>query len=145
MVAGLSISYALEIMTAIAWLLLLGSMVESQMTSVERVLTYTKLPSDPAYGVHSNSFIPDDWPRNGAIEFRDMSLCYYPGSPKVSKRIIIIIIIIIINIIIIIIIIIVITTIIIIIIIIIIMIMMIMMMMIVTIMIILIKTTISRV
>ena len=55
------------------------------MTSVERVMTYTKLDSEPGYNVHR--FPPNQWPHAGNITFRDVSLTYYPGGPQVLKKI----------------------------------------------------------
>ena len=54
-------------------------------TSVERVMTYTKLDSEPGYKVHR--FPPNQWPHAGNITFRDVSLTYYPGGPQVLKKI----------------------------------------------------------
>ena len=55
------------------------------MTSVERVITYTKLESEPGYKVHR--LPPEHWPYEGNITFKDMSLTYYPGGPQVLKKI----------------------------------------------------------
>ena len=55
------------------------------MTSVERVLTYTKLNCEPGYKVERHP--PKDWPSEGRIAFRDVSLTYYPGGPQVLKEI----------------------------------------------------------
>ena len=55
------------------------------MTSVERVMTYTKLESEPGYKVERLS--PEHWPRDGNITFQNVSMSYYPGGPQVLKRI----------------------------------------------------------
>ena len=55
------------------------------MTSVERVMTYTKLDSEPGYKVQR--FLPEHWPHEGNITFQDVSLTYYPGGPQVLKKI----------------------------------------------------------
>ena len=55
------------------------------MTSVERVMTYTKLDSEPGYKVERQP--PEHWPHEGKITFRDVSLTYYPGGPQVLKKI----------------------------------------------------------
>ena len=59
--------------------------VENLMTSAERVMTYTKLESEPGYKVER--IPPENWPSEGNINFRDVSLIYYPGGPQVLKRI----------------------------------------------------------
>ena len=55
------------------------------MTSVERVMTYTKLDSEPGYKVQR--LPPEHWPHEGNITFQDVSLTYYPGGPQVLKKI----------------------------------------------------------
>ena len=55
------------------------------MTSVERVMTYTKLDSEPGYKVQR--LPPEHWPHEGKITFKDVSLTYYPGGPRVLKKI----------------------------------------------------------
>ena len=55
------------------------------MTSVERVMTYTKLESEPGYKVARLS--PEHWPSDGNITFQNVSMSYYPGGPQVLKRI----------------------------------------------------------
>ena len=59
--------------------------VENFMTSVERVMRYTKLDSEPGYKRHR--LPPDQWPHAGNITFRDVQLTYYPGGPQVLKEI----------------------------------------------------------
>ena len=48
------------------------------MTSVERVMTYTKLDPEPGYKVGRRP--PEHWPGDGNITFQDVSLTYYPGG-----------------------------------------------------------------
>ena len=55
------------------------------MTSVERVMTYTKLDSEPGYKVQG--LPPDQWPHEGNISFHNVSLTYYPGGPQVLKNV----------------------------------------------------------
>ena len=55
------------------------------MTSVERVMTYTKLDSEPGYKVER--LPPEHWPQEGNIRFQNVSLTYYPGGPQVLKKI----------------------------------------------------------
>ena len=62
-----------------------SSDVENYMTSVERVMTYMKLDSEPGYKVER--LPPEHWPRNGNITFQDVSLTYYPRGPQVLKKI----------------------------------------------------------
>ena len=55
------------------------------MTSVERVMTYTKLDSGPGYQV--DTLPSEHWPCEGNITFRDVSMMYYPGGPKALRNI----------------------------------------------------------
>ena len=55
------------------------------MTSVERVMTYTILDSEPGYKVER--LPPEHWPREGNITFQNVSLTYYPGGPQALKKI----------------------------------------------------------
>ena len=55
------------------------------MTSVERVMAYTKLDSEPGYKV--DRIPPELWPREGNIIFRNVSLTYYPEGPQALKSI----------------------------------------------------------
>ena len=59
--------------------------VENYVTSIERVMTYTKIDCEPGYKVER--LPPEHWPREGSIVFRDVSLIYYPGGPQVLKTI----------------------------------------------------------
>ena len=57
---------------------------ENLMTSVERVITYTELDSEPGYSIKT---IPrDDWPRDGSICLRNVTLRYYEGGPQILKN-----------------------------------------------------------
>ena len=60
------------------------SEVENFMTSVERVMTYTKLEFETGYKVEQRP--PEHWPREGNITFQDVSMTYYPGGPQVLKK-----------------------------------------------------------
>lgn len=62
-----------------------SSEVENLMTSVERVMTYTKIDSEPGY--KEEQLPPEPWPPEGNITFKDVSLTYYPGGPQVLKNI----------------------------------------------------------
>ena len=55
------------------------------MTSVERVMAYTKLDSEPGYKV--DRIPPEQWPREGNIIFRNVSLTYFLGGPQALKSI----------------------------------------------------------
>ena len=54
------------------------------MTSVERVMAYTNLDSEPGYSIESVP--PINWPHDGHVSFRNVDLRYYPGGPQVLKN-----------------------------------------------------------
>ena len=83
--AGLALAYAIQTITMTQLAVRKASDVENFMTSVERVITYTNLDSEPGYKVER--LPPEHWPREGNITFQDVSLRYYPGGPQVLKKI----------------------------------------------------------
>ncbi|KAJ3631839.1 hypothetical protein MTP99_012945 [Tenebrio molitor] len=58
--------------------------LDSYITSVERVVEYTKLPLEENTGTFAP---PESWPENGNIIFNRVSLRYSPENPLVLKRI----------------------------------------------------------
>ena len=58
--------------------------VENQMTSVERVMAYTSLDSEPGYKINTRP--PINWPHDGHVTFQNVALRYYPGGPQVLKN-----------------------------------------------------------
>ncbi|KAL9971726.1 hypothetical protein ACROYT_G017928 [Oculina patagonica] len=83
--AGLALVYVIQTMALTQYTVRKTSDVENFMTSVERVMTYTKLDSEPGYKVER--FPPGHWPSKGTITFQDVSMTYYPGGPQVLKKI----------------------------------------------------------
>ena len=63
----------------------MASEAESHMTSVERVLNYTKLESEPGY---STDTVPGvSWPTEGSLTLKDLSLAYLKDAPATLKSI----------------------------------------------------------
>ena len=59
------------------------SEVENYMTSVERVISYTQIEQEPGYANHSQP--PENWPQNGQMSAKNLSLVYYQGGPEILK------------------------------------------------------------
>ena len=57
--------------------------VLAQLTSVERILQYTRLPKEQP--LTSLVQLPERWPRRGRIELRNVSMRYEDGQPFVLK------------------------------------------------------------
>ena len=55
------------------------------MTSVERVMGYAKMTSEPGYGTRTPP--PGSWPNKGSLAIQDLSLVYFEGGPRVLKNI----------------------------------------------------------
>ncbi|KAL9966836.1 hypothetical protein ACROYT_G024964 [Oculina patagonica] len=83
--AGLALVYVIQTVSMTQLAVRKTSDVENLMTSVERIMTYTKLDSEPGYKVERHP--PEHWPREGSITFQDVSLIYYPRGPQVLKKI----------------------------------------------------------
>lgn len=81
---GLVITQYMGLMGSLQWGMRQWSELENQMTSVERVLEYTKLESEPEREENKN--VPIDWPERGQVEFRDVKLRYNEDDPYVLKN-----------------------------------------------------------
>ncbi|KAF9415298.1 hypothetical protein HW555_007047 [Spodoptera exigua] len=73
---GLAITQAISLTGIFQWGMRQSAEMENQMTSVERVLEYTKLPQEPALRTPPEKTPPADWPAEGAIIFNTLSLKY---------------------------------------------------------------------
>ncbi|CAL0309004.1 unnamed protein product [Lupinus luteus] len=79
---GLLLSYALNITTLLTSVLRLASLAENSLNAVERIGTYTDLPSE-APSIIDDSRPPPGWPSSGSIRFEDVVLRYRPELPPV--------------------------------------------------------------
>ena len=77
--------YAIGTINELQFSMRLTAEVENMMTSVERVITYTKLEEEPGYNIEKKP--PSDWPTDGGLKCENMSLRYYAGGPEVLKNI----------------------------------------------------------
>ncbi|EDV27233.1 uncharacterized protein TRIADDRAFT_54972 [Trichoplax adhaerens] len=83
--AALLLSYALNSQGLVDWAVRFSAELENQMTSVERVKEYTKLPKEKDY--YKISDLSSDWPKFGKIEFKDVSFAHADHLPYVLKSI----------------------------------------------------------
>ena len=81
----MTILYAVSTTQTIDYVVRVSGDVNSQMTSAERALAYTRI--EPERGQDVSKPPPKNWPRAGEIEFRDVSLSHYTGGPNVLKNI----------------------------------------------------------
>ena len=81
--AGLAITYAISISQALTMMVRNFSELESQFSSVERIMFYVNnVPNEDKAIVHENR-PPKEWPQHGSIEFKDYSMKYRPNLPPV--------------------------------------------------------------
>lgn len=83
---GLSMSYALQITTALNWIVRQTVEVETNIVAVERVLEYARLPSEAPEIVPGNR-PPVAWPAKGELDFVNYSTRYREGLDLVLKNI----------------------------------------------------------
>ncbi len=84
--AGLTLSYSTQFVGAVNALLNLKSVLEISMNDVERVGEYTTGLATEAYEAdpHAPS-PPEDWPADGAIDFRGVQLKYATASAPIFE------------------------------------------------------------
>ena len=81
--AGLILSQSLMMMGLFQYCMRMSSELENQMTSAERVLEYSKLPSEAE--LTKDGSVNTNWPSQGSIQFKGVSLRYSPDSDPVLK------------------------------------------------------------
>ncbi|XP_076000227.1 multidrug resistance-associated protein 1 isoform X2 [Genypterus blacodes] len=72
---GLSISYALQLTASLTWLVRMSSDVETNIVAVEKVKEYSDTEKEAEWR-HEPSNVPQGWPTDGCIDFRDFGLRY---------------------------------------------------------------------
>ncbi|XP_033217281.1 probable multidrug resistance-associated protein lethal(2)03659 isoform X2 [Belonocnema kinseyi] len=83
---GLVITQCLSIAVALQWCLRQTAEVENQMTSVERVLEYSKLKEEPSLESKPENKPPKDWPTEGRVQFEQVNLRYSPDGATVLQN-----------------------------------------------------------
>ncbi|KAJ3181536.1 hypothetical protein HDU85_003477 [Gaertneriomyces sp. JEL0708] len=83
--AGLSLAYALGLSEALLWVIRMHAELEMGMNSVERVLEYTNVESEPPRYIEDHR-PPSSWPSHGHVKARNLSIAYAPGLPDVLKN-----------------------------------------------------------
>ncbi|CAG2109651.1 unnamed protein product [Medioppia subpectinata] len=85
-IAGLAISYSLNITSVLKSFVKSASGLETNIVSVERCLEYTETPTE-AEGYDEITKPSSDWPERGEIKFKDYSTRYREGLDLVLKSI----------------------------------------------------------
>jgi len=84
--AGLSLTYALNITSTLNWWVRQTSETEIHVVSVERLKEYADVESEAPWEIPSKK-PPNDWPSKGNVQFRDYSTRYRPGLDLVVKNV----------------------------------------------------------
>ena len=80
-VAGLAVTYGLNLNMIQAWVVWVICLMENKIISVERILQYMSIPSEPPLVVESNR--PNNhWPSQGEVDICDLKVNY---SGKIEK------------------------------------------------------------
>ncbi|GJN10218.1 hypothetical protein PR202_ga28295 [Eleusine coracana subsp. coracana] len=82
--AGLAVTYGLSLNMLQGWAIAVLCSLENKMISVERILQYANIPSEPPLTLSESR--PDcQWPIKGEIELRNLHVRYAPQLPSVLK------------------------------------------------------------
>ncbi|KAK1697946.1 hypothetical protein QYE76_014643 [Lolium multiflorum] len=82
--AGLAVTYGLSLSMLQGWAIAVLCSLENRMISVERILQYMTIPSEPPL-IISESMPGSQWPTKGEIELRNLHVQYAPHLPLVLK------------------------------------------------------------
>lgn len=83
-IAGLAVTYGLNLNMLQAWVIWNLCNLENKVISVERILQYTSIPSEPPLTIEVNR--PSiNWPSVGEVELHDLQVRYAPHMPYVLK------------------------------------------------------------
>lgn len=74
--AGLVITQCMLLTGMLQWGVRQTAELENHMTSVERILEYSKLPAEPNLERTNENKVADNWPENGQVIFKDVTLNY---------------------------------------------------------------------
>lgn len=85
-IVGLSITYALEVTQTMNWLVNMGSLIESNIVSIERIKEYIKVEPEAAWDIEQTN-PSHQWPEKGVVKFEDYKVRYREGLDLVLKGI----------------------------------------------------------
>jgi ABC-type multidrug transport system fused ATPase/permease subunit len=85
--SALALSYALQTTGMMQWGVRMLAETENQMTSVERLMSYTQTLEQEGPGVVEENRPPEGWPVKPAIEYKKVELRYKPDLEPALKRV----------------------------------------------------------
>ncbi|XP_041998041.1 ABC transporter C family member 3-like [Salvia splendens] len=83
-IAGLAVTYGLNLNMYQSWVVWNLCFMENRIISVERILQYTSLPSEPPLVIESNR-PASCWPTQGEVNIQDLQVRYGPHMPFVLR------------------------------------------------------------
>ncbi|KAI3830552.1 hypothetical protein MKW98_030715 [Papaver atlanticum] len=83
-VAGLTVTYGLNLNMLQTWVILNLCNVENRIISVERILQFSSIPSEPPLAIEASRPL-HDWPSHGEVDIRDLQVRYAPHMPLVLR------------------------------------------------------------
>ncbi|KAJ4725240.1 ABC transporter C family member 3 [Melia azedarach] len=83
-IAGLAVTYGLNLNFLQAWVIWNLCNLENTIISVERILQYTRIPSEPPLVVEA-TWPGRSWPSHGEIDIRGLQVRYAPQMPLVLR------------------------------------------------------------
>ncbi|KAK7276929.1 hypothetical protein RIF29_18078 [Crotalaria pallida] len=83
-IAGLAVTYGLNLNMIQAWVIWNLCNLENKIISVERILQYTCIPSEPPLVIEENRPNPS-WPSFGEVDIHDLQVRYAPHLPLVLR------------------------------------------------------------
>ncbi|XP_017087305.2 probable multidrug resistance-associated protein lethal(2)03659 [Drosophila bipectinata] len=82
---GLAITQSMTLVIMCQWGMRQTAEMENNMTSVERVLEYAQMPSEPPLESPKSVKLSADWPQAGHLRFRDLRMRYAPGDALILR------------------------------------------------------------
>ncbi|RVW50105.1 ABC transporter C family member 3 [Vitis vinifera] len=82
--AGLTVTYGLNLNMILAWVIWNFCNMENIIISVERILQYTSIPSEPPLVIEENR-PACSWPSHGQVDIQDLQVRYAPHMPLVLR------------------------------------------------------------
>ncbi|KAJ1702897.1 hypothetical protein LUZ63_002676 [Rhynchospora breviuscula] len=83
-IAGLAVTYALNLNSQLATIIWNICNTENKMISVERILQYSRIPSEAPLEIE-DSRPPNKWPENGTINIQNLEVRYAEHLPSVLR------------------------------------------------------------
>ncbi|PON43468.1 ATP-binding cassette containing protein [Parasponia andersonii] len=83
-IAGLAVTYGLNLNMLQGMVIWNLCQLENKIISVERILQYSSIPSEPPLLIESNRPDPS-WPSSGEVDIRDLQVRYAPHMPLVLR------------------------------------------------------------